>query len=107
MPEIVIEKFLNGKSADVGQMTASGWVAWEVQLENSVRDDLLRDLLQKDLRSGFIRVVVCVQSRKDMQKVNAVVAEMAADPQFADLENINEKVSAQLLAAYLERSKEV
>jgi hypothetical protein len=101
MPEVIIEKFLNGKSADLGLRTDAGWWAYECQLPNSVRADLLEDLIAKDLHAGFIRIVLCVKTKKDIEKVSAVIAEMEADPQFADLGKINEKVETKLLADFL------
>ncbi len=104
MPEIVIEKFLNGKAVDVGQKIdgADGWIAWEVQLENSVRDDLLSTLIERDLKAGYLRVVICVQSRKDMAKVDAVIAAMSKVESSLGLQNIKEKVQSKLLADFLD-----
>lgn len=99
--EIVVEKMLNGKAVDVAVKTDVGWVAYECQLPNSVRADLLQDLMQKDLAAGFVRVVVCVLSRGDAEKVRSVIAEMEANPLQYGIVGINEKVEVRLLSEIL------
>lgn len=107
MTEVVLDKYLNGKSCDISFKTKAGVIAYEVQLENSVRNDLCRDMILKDLRSGFIEVVIVVQSKKSLEKVVAVIAELDANQLILGLGGIKEKVQVKLLAEFLERSKEV
>lgn len=103
--EVIIEKLLNGKAADVGELTQSGWIAWEVQLPNSVRPDLVADLIAKDLNAGFIRVVICVLTPKDKEKVNSVVEEMERHPGLFKVKSpIVDKVQVRLLAEFVNRN---
>lgn len=103
MPEIVTEKFLNGKSADVGQLTESGWVAWEVHLPTSCRSNLIAEMVAKDLRAGFVMVVICVLSAKDVEKVKAVVVEMDANLGLFGLSaSVASRVEVKLLSDFLE-----
>ena len=99
--EIIREKFLGSKAVDVALKTDDGWVAYETQLPGSVRAELLKDMIAKDLRAGFIKVFVSVVTKDDRKKTEAVIAEMAEDSAFSDLVGLKEKVQAKLLADFL------
>ena len=105
MGEIVFEKLLEGgvhKACDVGLRTDAGWVAYEVQLSASVRPDLLRDLIQKDIEAGFIKVYICVETEKDLKAVEKVVAELEPLPNlFGEKLDVKDKVEPKLLADFL------
>jgi len=85
-----IEKILNGKAVDVAVPTTDGdgWIAYEVQLDT--RESLVRDLLSKDLAGGFQRVVLCVQSKEDVERAEKI----ATGTKFKD------KVEVKLLADF-------
>lgn len=100
--EVVIEKFINGKSVDVGERTEMGWVAWEIQLPDSVRPHLIADLIAKDLNAGFIRIVLCVFSSKDKERVDSAIVEMEKHPELFKLPtSVADRVSIRLLADFV------
>ena len=107
--EIVLEKFLKGdevgKAVDVGvQMKDGTWWAYEVQLD--ARSDLLKTLIERDLAAGFAHVVICIQSGKDLKKVQETIAALESSAEPADiLRDLHLKVEAKLLGDFLSNSE--
>lgn len=69
----ILEKMLEGRPADVGVKEENGWQAYEVQL--SIRKDLVEEILKKNFAAKFTSTTICVQTRDDKSKAEAIIKE--------------------------------
>jgi hypothetical protein len=100
----IFEKLLGSKACDVAfeNVNNATWVAYETQLSNSIRTDLLKDLIIKDIAAGFQKITICVETSNDVDKVKNVISGIGNDLYLnEEAKNVHEKVAVNLLREFL------